>query len=194
MYIDGGPEAGETQRNGMRMTYNSLDTVIGILTRTPGILRSMLDELPQTLLDANEGPGTFSPRDVVGHLIHAEKTDWIPRIEMILATGESLPFPPFDRFGFKDAIKGKPISELLKEFSDLRISNLRYLDSLNLNEDLLRRKGKHPEFGPVTMAELISTWGVHDLNHIGQVVRVISNSYRSDVGPWQAYLGILKER
>lgn len=164
-----------------------------VLSKTPGILRTMLDGLPAHLLDTREAPGTFSPKDVVGHLIHAEKTDWVPRIKMILDVGERQPFPPFDRFGFRNDIPAKTIGELLDEFSGLRLSNLQFLESLHLNEALLQRKGKHPEFGPVMLAELISTWCVHDLNHIGQIVRVISNYYRTDVGPWQAYLGILKQ-
>jgi hypothetical protein len=168
-----------------------LSEVTAVLGRTPAALRALLDDLPAVWLETNEGEGTFSPRDVVGHLIHGEKTDWVPRIELILARGESQPFVPFDRFGFREAIAGRSMSALLAEFESLRASNLSRLQSLGLTPARLALKGRHPELGTVTLGQLLATWAVHDLNHVGQVVRVMSRRYATAVGPWKAYLGIL---
>jgi hypothetical protein len=163
----------------------------GVLSRTPGALRELLEGLPESWLTADEGAGTFSPRDVVGHLIHGEKTDWVPRIKLILSGGEAKTFEPFDRFGFRDAIKSASTSALLAEFASLRTSNLAYLKELSLKGVQLSLTGRHPELGIVTLGQLLATWAVHDLNHIGQVVRVMSKRYADAVGPWKAYLGIL---
>jgi hypothetical protein len=162
-----------------------------VLTRTPAALRDLLEGLPESWLTADEGAGTFSPRDVVGHLLHGEKTDWVPRIKLILSGGEVKTFVPFDRFGFRDAIQTISMSALLAEFASLRTSNLAFVRELPLRADMLSLTGRHPELGVVTLGQLLATWAVHDLNHIGQVVRVMSKRYADAVGPWKAYLGIL---
>jgi len=168
-----------------------LSEITAVLSRTPGTLRALLEELPAPWVEADEGEGTFSPRDVLGHLIHGEKTDWVPRVKLILEAGDSRPFVPFDRFGFRDAIRGVSTSALLAELQSLRACNLAYLDGLSLTRSQLALAGRHPELGPVTLGQLLATWAVHDLNHIGQVVRVMSRRYTTAVGPWKAYLGIL---
>jgi hypothetical protein len=162
-----------------------------VLSRTPGTLRELLEGLPESWLTTDEGAGTFSPRDVVGHLIHGEKTDWVPRIKLILGGGEAETFVPFERFGFRDAIQNTSTGALLAEFGSLRTSNLAYLKELSLKAPQLSLTGRHPELGIVTLGQLLATWAVHDLNHIGQVVRVMSKRYADAVGPWKAYLGIL---
>jgi hypothetical protein len=169
----------------------TLSDINAILSRTPKTLRALLEDLPDAWLETNEGEGTFSPRDVVGHLIHGEKTDWVPRIRLILDGGETQPFVPFDRFGFRDAIRGVSTSALLVEFQRLRASNLALLAGFSITPARLKLRGRHPELGPVTLGQLLATWAVHDLNHIDQVVRVMSRGYVSAVGPWKAYLGIL---
>lgn len=169
----------------------SLAETTAVLSRTPETLRALLEGLPASWLEADEGAGTFSPRDVLGHLIHGEKTDWVPRIQLVLACGEAQPFVPFDRFGFRDVLRGASISALLAEFASLRASNLAWLEGLCLTSAQLSLTGRHPEFGRVTLGQLLATWVVHDLNHIGQVVRVMSRQYADAVGPWKAYLGIL---
>ena len=168
-----------------------LSEIVAVLSRTPASLRALLDGLLEPWLTANEGENTFSPRDVVGHLIHGEKTDWMPRVKLILDSGDAQPFVPFDRFGFRDAIRGVSIGALLAEFESLRASNLALLNHLSLTPSQLSLRGRHPELGPVTLGQLLATWAVHDLNHIGQVVRVMSHRYDGAVGPWKAYLGIL---
>jgi len=162
-----------------------------VLQRTPVVLRGLLSGLPEPWLTANEGPETFSPRDVVGHLIHAEKTDWIPRTRIILKDGESRTFDPFDRTGFGDELRAATIESLLSEFDERRAESLRVLDGLSIRPDQLALKGRHPGFGAVTLGQLLATWAVHDLNHIGQIVRVMSRRYEATVGPWKVYLGIL---
>jgi DinB superfamily len=174
------------------MLQPTLSEVTAVLARTPGTLKALLEGLPAPWVDANEGPDTFSPRDVLGHLIYCEKTDWVPRIKLILETGEAKPFVPFDRFGFRGGIDSTSTSALLEELGSLRASNLAFLNGLSLSPTQLSQKGTHPEFGPVTLGQLLATWAVHDLNHIGQVVRVMSKRYAETVGPWKAYLGILR--
>jgi hypothetical protein len=166
--------------------------VTAVLARTPGTLRALLEGLSAPWVEADEGEGTFSPRDVLGHLIHGEKTDWVPRIRLILEAGEGKPFEPFNRVGFREAIRGISTTALLDEFSSLRTSNLALLSDLSLSPAQLSLKGRHPELGVVTLGQLLATWAVHDLNHIGQVVRVMSKRYGEAVGPWKAYLGILQ--
>jgi hypothetical protein len=162
-----------------------------ILRRTPTTLNSLLRDLPEPWLVQNEGPETWSPYDVVGHLIHGEETDWIPRAKIILEHGETRAFQPFDRVAMFEKSKGKSIGELLDTFAEMRTENLRELHAMNLTPDLLDRRGRHPELGVVTLRQLLSTWVVHDLGHIRQVVRVMSKQYREAVGPWKAYLSIL---
>ncbi len=162
-----------------------------MLSRTPSALRALLDGLPEAWLNATEGEGTFSPRDVLGHLIHGEKTDWIPRIRHILEVGEREPFVPFDRAGFREIGHNRPIGQLLDDFEACRKSSLDYVRKLPLTEPQLSLPGHHPDLGRVTLGQLLATWAVHDLDHISQIVRVMSKRYTVAVGPWKAYLGIL---
>ena len=168
-----------------------LDEVVAILSRSPAALGAMLDGLPEALLTRRADENAFSALDVLGHLIHGEKTDWVPRIQLILSKGATQPFVPFDRYGFRDAIRGRSAKSLLGEFESLRRSNLSFLQGLSLTSAQLSLRGQHPELGPVTLGQLVATWAVHDLNHVGQVARVISGRYAEAVGPWKAYLSIL---
>ena len=170
-----------------------LASAIEILGRTPVTLNSLLRALPEPWLVQNEGPETWTPYDVIGHLIHGDEIDWIPRAKIILEHGETRAFEPFDRVAMFDEAKGKSIAELLDTFAQLRAENLRELESMNLTTALLDKRGRHPELGVVTLRQLLSTWVVHDLSHIRQVVRVMSKQYRDAVGPWRAYLSILDE-
>ena len=170
-----------------------LAPAIEILRRTPATLNSLLRDLPEPWLVQNEGPNTWGPYDVIGHLIHGEETDWIPRAKIILEHGESRAFEPFDRVAMFEESKGKSIADLLDTFAELRAKNVCELESLNLTSELLDKRGRHPELGVVTLRQLLSTWVVHDLGHIRQVVRVMSKQYRDAVGPWKAYLSILGE-
>ena len=169
-----------------------LEQATEILKRTPATLNSLLHDLPEPWLFQNEGPDTWSPYDVVGHLIHGEETDWIPRAKIILEHGDARPFEPFDRIAMFEQSKGKSIAELLDTFARLRENNLRELQMLNLTPTLLEKRGRHPELGMVTMKQLLATWVVHDLGHIRQVVRVMAKQYRDEVGSWKAYLSILE--
>ena len=162
-----------------------------ILRRTPATLTTLLQDLPDEWLVSNEGPDTWSPFDVLGHLIHGEETDWIPRAKIILEHGEERAFEPFDRFAMFEKSIGKSLRELLATFEQLRDGSLRQVDQLSLTPELLAKRGKHPELGVVTLGELLATWVVHDLSHIGQIVRVMSKQYGESVGPWRAYLPIL---
>lgn len=164
---------------------------IAILGRTPATLISLLRDLPEAWLFQNEGPDTWSPYDVIGHLIHGEETDWVPRARIILAHGQSRAFEPFDRVAMFEESKGKSIGELLDTFARLREANLHELQSMNLTQELLDKRGTHPQLGTVTLKQLLSTWVVHDLGHIRQIVRVMSKQYGEEVGPWKAYLSIL---
>ena len=170
-----------------------LASAIHVLRKTPVTLNSLLRDLPEPWLVQNEGLETWSPYDIVGHLIHGEETDWIPRAKIILEHGETRAFEPFDRVAMFETSKGKSIGELLDMFAQARAENLRELESMNLTSDLLDKRGRHPELGVVTLRQLLSTWVVHDLGHIRQVVRVMSKQYRDAVGPWKAYLSILEE-
>ena len=169
-----------------------LNHAADILSRTPAVLESMLSGLPEGWVSGNEGGQTWSPFDVLGHLIHGERTDWIPRARMILRSGESEAFEPFDRFAQFGASEGKSLGELLGTFAELRADNIRALNSLNITGDDLARRGKHPELGVVTLEQLLATWVVHDLDHIAQITRTMAKQYREAVGPWGAYLSILK--
>lgn len=173
------------------MQYN-LNDAVNILERTPMILRVMLEGLPEEWLNNNEGEDTWSPYDVVGHLAHGEKTDWIGRMSIILSDAEDKAFKPFDRFAQFEDSKGKTISELLDEFASLRGQNLDILKQKNITEGDFGRTGIHPAFGEVKLSQLLSTWVVHDLSHIAQISRVMAKQYKEEVGPWQEYLSILK--
>ena len=157
----------------------------------PAVFDALLRGKSPGWLNCRKSPEAFSPIDVLGHLILADTTDWLPRIHIILEA-QATPFSPFDRFAFQPIIAGKSISALLDEFATLRHQNLQTLTSLDLTEAHLNLPGTHPELGPVTLHNLLATWAVHDLNHIQQIVRTLSNEYREAVGPWQAYLSILQ--
>ena len=164
---------------------------VDILGRTPATLQSLLRDLPEPWVMQNEGPETWSPYDILGHLVHSEETDWIPRAKIILEHGEARAFEPFDRFAMFEKSKGKTIAELLDTFARLRAENLRELQTLNLTPELLEKRGTHPELGTVLLKQLLATWVVHDLGHIRQVARVMAKQYRDAVGPWKAYLPVL---
>lgn len=172
------------------ITYQLSDS-IGILSRTPLVLESLLHDLPATWATNNEGKDTFSPFDVVGHLLHGEKTDWVPRMEIILSDKPDKTFEPYDRFAQFRESEGKTLNQLLAEFTTLRADNLEILKSKNLQEKDLLKTGNHPSFGPVTLQQLLSTWTVHDLSHIAQITRVMCKQYKEEVGPWINYLPIL---
>ena len=163
--------------------------LIPVLQNTPGVLEALLTGLPESWIVANEGDGTWSPFDVVGHLIHGEKTDWIERARIILDGGGA--FRPFDRFAQFDASRGKSVQDLLKEFRSLRMSNIAQIIELNIQETQLAMQGIHPAFGTVTLDQLLSTWIAHDLGHIAQISRVLAKVQRGNVGPWLEYLPIL---
>lgn len=169
----------------------SLPKTLEILERTPAVLTAFLEDIPQFWLQQNEGPDTWSPYDVVGHLIVGEKTDWIPRARIILGAESSKAFPEFDRFAQFDQDQNRPINEMLDQFSRLRHQNIRELISFQLSESDLDKTGNHPEFGQVTLRQLLATWAVHDLGHIAQISRVMAQRYKEDVGPWKQYLSIL---
>jgi hypothetical protein len=168
-----------------------LEHATEILRRTPSTLNSLLHHLPDEWVLPNEGPRSWNPYDVLGHLIHGEETDWIPRAKIILEDGETHPFEPFDRFAMFEKSRGKSLAELLDTFERLRAVNLKELEGMRLTAEVLEKRGSHPELGVVTLSQLLATWVVHDLGHIGQVVRVMAKQYRSEVGPWQAYLLVL---
>jgi uncharacterized damage-inducible protein DinB len=172
----------------------SLDDAIPLLRSTPAVLRSWLGDLPESWTTPNEGPDSWSPYDIVGHLIHGERTDWIPRTELLLGYGSSRAFVPFDRFAQFQASQGKTLADLLSTFADLRSVNLTRLESLRLQPEDFGRRGLHPELGPVTLGQLLATWVAHDLNHLGQIARVMARQYADAVGPWTAYLPLLRAR
>ena len=163
-----------------------------LLSRFPAALAALLRGLPEPWMFANEGGETWSPFDVVGHLIHAEITDWMPRVKMVLAAGETQTFEPFDRRAQERDSEGKSPELLLDEFARLRAANLRELRALDLQEDDLKRRGRHPAFGVVTLSQLLATWAAHDLNHLHQISRIMAHQYREAVGPWSRYLGVLQ--
>lgn len=163
-----------------------------VLTRTPATLRALLQDLPSTWTEATEGPGTWSPYDVLGHLIHGERTDWMPRVEHMLEHGDRVMFPAFDREAMFEASRGLTLGELLDSFDRLRTASLDHLRRLALTDADLERRGRHPEFGVVTMGQHLATWVAHDLGHIRQIVRVMARQYAAAVGPWRAYLSIFE--
>ena len=169
----------------------AVDEAIAILSRTPAAIDALLRGLPGSWLTANEGPRTWSPFDVVGHLIHGEETDWMPRAKLILEHGNSRPFAKFDRFAQFEASAGRPLEALLDEFADRRRRNLAELAALQLSDADLDRPGLHPELGPVTLRQLLATWVAHDLDHLMQISRVLGRQYADEVGPWRAYLRVI---
>ena len=168
-----------------------LDQAISVLERTPAVLSELLMGLDEAWTSPNEGPDTWSPFDVVGHLLHGEATDWMPRIKLILSDAQDKTFKPFDRFAQKESSKGKTLNDLLTAFSDYRTKNLAELKSLNLTERDLERTGVHPALGPVVLHQVLATWVAHDLGHIVQVSRVMAKQYTDQVGPWTQYLKVL---
>ena len=168
------------------------EEALPVLRRTPATLRALLLNLPACWTDAVEGPDTWSPFDVVGHLIHGERSDWMPRVEHILQHGETVTFPRFEREAMFVESKGQSLPELLDTFADLRAESLAHLSALGLTDADLDRRGTHPEFGSVTMGQLLATWTAHDLGHLAQVTRVMARQYTETVGPWRAYLSLLR--
>jgi hypothetical protein len=170
----------------------SLVETIAVLTRTPATLNTLLRGLPNIWVLHNEGKDTWSAFDIVGHLIFGERTDWMPRVRILLESGEARPFDAFDRFAQAKESQGKSLEQLLDEFARLRRENLAALQALNLQPEDLKRRGKHLALGVVTLAELLATWAVHDLTHVHQLSRVMAHQYRDAVGPWSAFLGVLQ--
>ena len=169
-----------------------LQQTISLLARTPAALNALLRDLPETWTLRNEGEKTWSVFDVVGHLIHGERTDWIPRVKTVLESGETQAFAPFDRGGHAREIQGKALAQLLDEFARVRSENLDKLRALHLRPEDLARRGRHPSLGVVTLSQLLATWAAHDLTHLHQISRVMAHQYREAVGPWSAYLGVLQ--
>lgn len=170
----------------------NLNNTIALLERIPASVDALLRGLPNLWVRGNEGKDTWSPYDIVGHLIEGERTDWMPRVRMILEHGEGRPFDPFDRFAQVKENKEKPLEQLLDDFARLRQESLSTLRALNLQPEDLSRRGRHPALGVVSLAELLATWAVHDLTHLHQLSRVMAYQYREAVGPWSAYLGVLR--
>ena len=169
----------------------ALDDAVAILSRTPRTIEALLRDLPETWINANEGDNTWSPFDVVGHLIHGERTDWLQRARIILEHGEAVPFDPFDRYAQFAASQGRRLASLLDEFAAARAANLRQLAALRLTDADLDRRGRHPALGVVTLRQLLATWVAHDLDHVVQISRVLARQYSDEVGPWRAYLRII---
>jgi hypothetical protein len=169
----------------------SLETTIALLARTPAAVDALLRRLPEALTHSSEGDGTWTATDVVGHLVHGERTDWLPRLRIVLEHGAAQTFPPFDRLGHRRDVAATPLDGLLDTFAQLRAENLRLLAALDLRPEHLRLQGRHPAFGLVTLSELLATWAAHDLTHLHQISRILAHQYRGAVGPWARYLGVL---
>jgi hypothetical protein len=169
----------------------NLSESVAILSRTPATLDALLRGLPDVWIRGNEGENTWSALDIVGHLIVGERTDWMVRARMVLEHGETRPFERFDRFAQFNQSEGKSLAQLLDEFAVARKDNLAALQAMNLGSEDLARRGKHPELGVVTLAQLLATWATHDLTHLHQLSRVMAHQYSAEVGPWSAYLGVL---
>lgn len=169
-----------------------LSNAISILERTPLVLKALLKDMPDAWTHQNEGKDTWSPFDVLGHLIHGERTDWIPRTKIIMGNDPDKKFEPFDRFAQFENSKGKTMNQLLEEFERFRNENIDQLKSMQITTQDLLRKGLHPQFGKITLKQMLSTWVAHDLAHIAQISRVMARQYKSEVGPWYDYLNILK--
>jgi DinB superfamily len=170
-----------------------LNKSIEILERTPGIVTALLQDLSSEWLFNNEGADTWSPYDIIGHYIEGEKTDWIPRMRIILSNDEDKRFVPFNRFAQLNNDKNTPINTLLHEFTEWRKNNILELKEANLNEEKLNKKGIHPEFGEVTLRQLLATWVAHDLNHIHQISRVMAKQYKEEIGPWTRYISVVNK-
>lgn len=172
----------------------SVSLALPVLSATPNTLRALLAALPTDWLQAREAPGAWNPVEILGHLIHGELTDWIPRTRVILEHGTARPFDPFDMRGHEQVIAGKTVNELLDEFERLRAANVEALAAMALTEGDLAREGLHPAFGRVTLGQHLATWVAHDLDHLCQIARLMAKQLKQDVGPWSAYLGVLHDR
>ncbi len=170
----------------------NLDHTIALLSRTPAALDALLRDLPAAWTLQNEGENTWSAFDVIGHLIHAERTDWLPRMKMVLESGESRPFEAFDRQGHQPGSRGKSLGQLLDEFAQARAANLAELRALNPGPAELALRGQHPALGVVSLSQLLATWAAHDLTHLHQISRIMAYQYRDAVGPWAGYLGVMQ--
>ena len=170
---------------------HNLQLTVALLARTPAALNALLRNLPEAWTLRNEGGNTWSAFDIIGHLIHGERTDWMPRARMILQAGETRTFEPFDRLAQQRESQGKSLAELLDEFARLRAANLDELRAMHLRPEDLERRGRHPALGVVTLSQLLATWAAHDLTHLHQMSRVMAYQYREAVGPWRAFLGVL---
>ena len=168
------------------------DTATNVLERTPRLLNAMVGGLPDEWTSGSERHDDWGVFDVVGHLIHADETDWVPRAEVILRQGEDRDFPPFDRFGQFEKSRGKTLGELLNDFGAIRKNCLATVGGWNLTDEQLELRGVHPEFGEVTLRQLLATWVVHDLTHVRQIATIMAKKYEDAVGPWKSYLSILK--
>jgi DinB superfamily len=168
-----------------------LDRTIALLERTPGALDALLRGLPAEWTGANEGGDSWSPREIVAHLAHADRTDWMPRVRHLLEFGETEPFPPFDRLGQRQLMEGKSMAEILDDFIAARAAALEELRALNLGSEQMDGRGTHPSFGSVTLSQLLATWAAHDLTHLHQISRVMASQYREAVGPWSQFLGVM---
>ena len=173
------------------MEQNLIDT-IALLSRTPAALDVLLRDLPKAWTSADEGENTWTAFDVIGHLIHGERTDWMPRLRMILEFGDTQTFVPFDRFAQFRESEGKSLPQLLDQFARLRAENLAELRALNLQPADFERRGRHPALGDVTLSQLLAAWTVHDLTHLHQISRILAHQYRDAVGPWSTFLGVLQ--
>lgn len=168
-----------------------IDDAVAVLERTPAVFRALLGGLPDVWTTPNEGPDTFSAFDNLGHLIHGERTDWVPRARVILAQGANRTFEPYDRFAQVRESQGKTLAMLLDEFAALRAENMAVLRGWALTDAQLALTGEHPALGTVTLRQLLSTWVAHDLGHLAQTARVMAKQYRDTVGPWRAYLPVM---
>jgi hypothetical protein len=174
------------------MPEHDLNDTIALLSRTPAALNALLRDLPESWTHRNEGEKTWSAYDVIGHLIHGELTDWLPRTWMILEHGESRAFERFDRFAQERESGDKSLLQLLDEFARVRAENLATLRGMRLTQQQLALRGKHPRLGVVTLSQLLATWAAHDLTHLHQLSRTMAHQYREAVGPWTKYLGVMQ--
>jgi hypothetical protein len=174
------------------LTEFKVAEAIAVLSRTPTALNALLRGLPSIWVRGTEGKDTWSAFDIMGHLVFAERSDWMPRVRIVLEDGDARTFDPFDRFAQLKESEGKSLEQLLDDFAYLRSDNLATLQALNLRQEEMTRRGKHPALGVVTLSQLLATWAVHDLTHLHQLSRVMAHQYRDIVGPWSAYLGVLQ--
>jgi hypothetical protein len=171
-----------------------LPSSIALLSSTPATLNALLGDLPDGWTNAKEGENTWTPIDVVAHLLYTDRTNWKPRAQTILEFGESKPFDPFRRLGHIDECKGKSLPQLLDQFAQLRSETLIEIRTWNLSPDDLAKRGRHPALGTATLSQLLAAWTVHDLTHLHQITRILAHQYRDAVGPWNKFLGVLQCR